>query len=180
MTVFAWILRGILLLLFFVVLFPFEVILALALASPVAFALFLLVLVFFALVFVLALALHVMANLIDVLIIIGLIGIAWKWPRGMHGSFFDKLRFAIHSLKLELRRQMRHLTRADVGLIAGIFLLVLVLSLSSGALHFLLTVLVVLLLVGIVWKWPRDPRIRFLDKLRLALRTLFDELRRMV
>ena len=180
MTVFAWILRGILLLLLFVVLFPFEVILALALASPVAFAVFLLVLVFLVLIFVLALALHVLANLLDVLIILGLIGIAWKWPRGMRGSFFDKLRVAIHALKLELKAQMRYLTRADVGLIAGIVLIVLVLSLSSGALHFLLTVLVVLLLVGIVWKWPRNPRIRFLDKLRIALRALFDELRRMV
>ncbi len=180
MMVFAWILRGILLLLLFVVLFPFEIIVALAFASPVAFSLFLLILAVLVLGFVLALVLHILANLIDVLIIIGLIGIVWKWPRGMRGSFFDKLRVAIHSLKRELKAQVQHLTYTDALLIAGIFLIVLILSLSSGILHSLITVLVILLVAGIMWKWPRNLRTRFLDKLRIALHALLDELRRMV
>ncbi len=180
MTIFAWIVRGILLLLFLVFFLPFEIIFALVFASPVAFALGLLVLAFLVLGFVFALALHVLGNLIDILLILGLIGIVWKWPRGVRGSFFDKLRVSVRSLKRDLSEQMRRLSGADLALLGIILLIVFILSLSSGLLHFLLTVAVVLLTVGIVWKWPRDLRIGFVEKLRLALRALYDELRRIV
>ena len=180
MTVFAWVIRGLLFLILVVFFLPFELIFAIAFASPVAFALGVLVLVFVALGFVLAVALHVLGNLLDVLIILGLIGIAWKWPRRMRGRFIDKLRVAIRSLRREVDYQLRHLTAADLLLLGLIGLLVLILSLSSGFLHFLLTVLVVLLIVGIVWKWPRGLRIRFLDKLRIALRALYYEIRRLI
>jgi len=180
MTIFAWLVRGILLLLFFVFFLPFEIIFALVFASPVAFALGLLVLVFLALGFTLALALHVLGNLIDILLILGLIGIVWKWPRGVRGSFFDKLRISVHSLRRSLSEQVQRLSGSDLALLGIILLIVLILSLSSGLFHFLLTVAVVLLTVGVVWKWPRNLHASFMEKLRLALRALYDELRRIV
>lgn len=180
MTTFAWIVRGILLLLFFVFFLPFEIVFALVFASPVAFALSLLILVFLALGFTLALALHVLGNLIDILLILGLIGIVWKWPRGMRGSFSDKLSVSVRSLKRAISEQIRRLNGADLALIGIILLIVFILSLSSGLFHFLLTVTVVLLVVGIVWKWPRDLRIGFMEKLRLALQALYDEFRRII
>ena len=180
MVLFAWLVRGILLVILLAFIFPAELLFAIVFDSPLALALGLLALVVIALEFVLAVALHVLGNLLDVLIILGLIGIAWKWPRGMRGRFIDKLRVAIRSLRREVDYQLRRLTAADLLLLGLIGLLVLILSLSSGFLHFLLTVLVVLLIVGIVWKWPRGLRIRFLDKLRIALRALYHEIRRLI
>ena len=178
MTVFAWAARLLLLLVLLVFFLPVELFLALAFASPLGLALVLLALVVFALGIVFALVFHVLGNLIDILLILGLIGVIWKWPRHMRGSFFDKLRVAVYSLRHTVTAYMRRLTGADIALIGTILVIVLVLSLSSGLLHFLLTVAVVLLAIGIIWKWPRNPRIGFWDKLHLALWALWGELRR--
>lgn len=178
MTAFVWVVRSLLLLLLLGLFLPFELIFALAFASPVAFVLSLLVLAVFGLGIVFALALHVLGSLIDIVLILGLIGIVWKWPRGMRGSSWDKLKIAFYSLKGAVREQIRRLTGTDIVILGGILLVVFALSLSSGLLHFLLTVATVLLVVGIVWKWPRHPRLGFFDKLRLALRELYNEIRR--
>ncbi len=180
MAVFAWVLRLILLTVYLVFFLPLRILASLVLASPLSFTLFLLVLALFALGTVLALAVHVLGNLIDVILVLGLIGIAWKWPRGMRGRFSDKLRFALRALQMEIEHSLHHLTGTDLAIIGGIVLVIVLLSLSSGVAHFLLTISVVVLAIGVVWKWPRNPRMRFIAKLRFALRALYNELRRSV
>ena len=54
-------------------------------------------------------------------------------------------------------------------------MIAVVLILSSGMIHFFLTIAIVLVVIGIVWKWPRTPRLAFATKLRLALVSLRDE-----
>ncbi len=178
MTIFAWVIRLVLLTFYVAVLVPLGILVALVSASPVAFALFLFVLALTVVGIMFALAAHVLGSLIDVVLVLGLIGIAWKWPRGMRGRFIDKLRFAVRALRIEVEHGIRRLTGVDIAILGGIALVIVLLSLSSGVIHFFLTIAVVLLVIGIVWKWPRNPRIRFTDKLRLALRALYMELRR--
>ena len=104
-----------------------------------------------------------------------LIGIAWKWPRGVRAPLPAKIRLAYRGLRNAFRQQLRHCSATDFAL--AIVVIAIILSLSSGFLHFLLTVLAVLLIVGIVWKWPRSPHLPLLRKLQLALRALWDDLR---
>ncbi|MCD6136737.1 hypothetical protein J7J63_08515, partial [Candidatus Bipolaricaulota bacterium] len=99
------------------------------------------------------------------------------WPRGARGSFVEKLRFSYHRLRAALYRQVRQFTAADLAVTLVVILIAVVLSLSSGLIHFLLTLVIILAVVGIVWKWPRTSRLPFITKLRLALVALRDELR---
>ena len=178
MSLFAWILRAVLLMCFLPLVFPLWALVSAAFASPHAFALFALAVALFALGIVLGIALGVIGNIVDLLIILGLIGLAWKWPRGIEGSFLDKLRLAYRGVKNALRRQLRHCTPTDLALCLVVLVIALVLSLSSGFLHFLLTVLIVLAVVGVVWKWPAALDLPFLAKLRISLRELKKEFRR--
>ena len=178
MSLLEWIVRGALFLILLPILLPLVLLVAGIVFSPLSLALLLLALVVIALGVVVGIALGMIGNLLDVLIVLGLIGLAWAWPRGMRASFWDKLRFAYRRLGNALRRQVRQGNFTDLILCLAVVLIVAVLSLSSGVIHFLLTLTIVLLAIGIVWKWPRTSRLSFFTKLRIALYSLHAELRR--
>ena len=177
MMLFAWIVRLLLLAIVLPFLIPFGILFSLIIASPLSLALSVLVLVLLALVSVLGIALGVIGNLVDLIIVLGLIGIAWNWPRGTRGRFIDKLRISYHRLRATLYHQVRRFTTADLVVALVIIVIAVVLSLSSGIIHFLLTLITLLAVIGIVWKWPRAGRLPFVTKLRVALVSLREELR---
>ncbi|MCD6135324.1 hypothetical protein J7J63_01210, partial [Candidatus Bipolaricaulota bacterium] len=120
MTLFAWIVRALLLILVLPFLIPFGILFSLIIASPLSLALFVLVLALLALGTVLGIALGVIGNLVDLVIVLGLIGIVWNWPRGTHAKFIEKLRFAAHRLRTALYRQVRQFTAIDIALGLGV------------------------------------------------------------
>jgi hypothetical protein len=173
----VWILRLVLLAAFLPLLIPFGALAGAFVFSPIPVALLALALSLLALAVVLGLILGVLGTLVDVLIVVILIGIAWKWPRGIRAPLPAKIRLAYRGLRNAFRQQLRHCSATDFALALAIVVIAIILSLSSGFLHFLLTVLAVLLIVGIVWKWPRSPHLPLLRKLQLALRALWEDLR---
>ena len=177
MMLFAWIVRMLLLIAVLVFIVPFGIIFSLIIASPLSFALFILMIALLVLGAVLGIALGVIGNLVDLIVVLGLMGIVWNWPRGTRGRFVEKLRFSYHRLRASLYRQLRQLTVIDLSLCAVVVLIAVVLSLSSGLIHFLLTLTTVLVVIGIVWKWPRVGHLPFAAKLRVALVSLHEELR---
>ena len=178
MTVFAWVIRALLLLLLTPLLLPLASLIPAAFVSPFTLVLLILALALLALAIVLGLALGAFGRLVDLVIVLGFIALVWKWPRGIRAAFWDKPRLAYRSLIYAFRGQIRRLSSAELALCLGIVLIALILAISSGFLHFFLTVVVVLAAVGIVWKWPTASALPFLTKLRLALRELAKEIRR--
>jgi hypothetical protein len=178
MFLFSWIVRGILLLVFFPLLLPLGWLASFVLCSPLALALFILSLALLSLGIVLGIALGVIGRLVDLILVLSLIGLVWKWPRGIRASFWDKLRLAYRGLRNSVREQIRRCSPTDFALCIVIALIALVLSLSSGFLQFLFTAAVVLLAVGIVWKWPTASTLPFSAKLRISLHELKEEIRR--
>ena len=178
MIIFVWVIRAILFLLVIPFLIPLALLAPLVFLSPLSLALFILALVLLALGVVLGIALGVIGNLIDLFIVLGLIGLIWKWPRGIRAGFYDKLKLSYRSLRNTIRQQVRRFTAADLALCLVVLLIATILSLSCGFFHFLLTVLTVLAVIGIVWKWPPSPNLTFFTKLRVAIRALAEELRR--
>lgn len=177
MILFAWIVRAVLLVLVLPFLIPFGILFAMIFVSPLSFAMFILILALLALGTVLGVTLGVIGNLVDLVIVLGLIGIVWNWPRGAQGQFIDKLKLSYHRLRAALYHQVRQFTVIDLAVCLAIILIAVVLSLSSGLIHFLLTLVIILAVVGIVWKWPHTPRLPFITKLRLAIVALREELR---
>jgi hypothetical protein len=177
MTLFAWIVRALFLAFLLPLLLPLGLLVSMISVSPFSIALFVLALVLLALGVVLGIALGVIGNLVDLLIVLGLLGLAWKWPRGISANFWDKLRLSYRGLRNAIRQQIRRCSSADLALCLVVALIALVLSLSSGFLHSLFTIAVVLFVVGIVWKWPTAPTLPFFNKLRLALRELKEEIK---
>lgn len=177
MFLFAWIVRGLLLLLFFPLLLPLGWLVSLVLCSPLSLALFVLSLALLTLGIVLGIALGVIGRLVDFILVLSLIGLAWKWPRGIRANFWDKLRLAYRGLRNSVREQVRRCSPADFTLFIVISLIALVLGLSSGFLQFLFTAVVVLLTVGIVWKWPTSSTLPFSAKLKISLHELKEEIR---
>lgn len=173
----VWILRLVLLVLFLPLLIPFGILVSSFVVAPISIALLLLALALLALAAVLGLILGVLGTLADVLIVLMLLGIAWKWPRGIRAQLPVKLRLAYRGLGNAIRQQFRHCSATDFALCLSVAMIAIILSLSSGLLHFALTILVVLVIVGLVWKWPRGKHIPLLRKLKIALRTLWDDLR---
>jgi hypothetical protein len=178
MFLFSWIVRGILLLLFFPLLLPLGWLVPVVRGSPLTFALFVLSLALLTLGIVLGIALGVLGRLVDFILVLGLIGLAWKYPRGTRASFWDKLRLAYRGLRNSVRDQIRRCSPADFALCFVITLIAFILALSSGFLQFLFTAVVVLLTVGIVWKWPTASTLSFSAKLRISLRELKAEIKR--
>ena len=173
----VWILRLVLLAVFLPLLIPFGALACAFVLSPIPVALLALALSLLALAVVLGLILGVLGTLVDVLIVLLLIGIAWKWPRGIRAPLAAKIRLAYRGLRNAFRQQLRHCSATDFALALAIVVIAIILSLSSGLLHFLVTVCVVLLIVGVVWKWPRSPHLSALRKLQIALRALWEDLR---
>jgi hypothetical protein len=173
----VWILRLVLLAVFLPLLIPFGVLGGTFVFSPIPIALLLLALALLALAIVLGLILGVLGTLADVLIVLMLVGMFWKWPRGVRATLPAKIRLAYRGLGNAIRQQFRHCSGTDFALCLSVAIVAIILSLSSGLLHFLLTVAVVLVIVGVVWKWPRGPHLPFPRKMRLALRELWNDLR---
>ena len=178
MILFAWVVRAVLLAFILPLFIPVFVLRSAAFFSPLSLALFALAVALFALGIVLGIALGVIGNLVDLLIILGLITVVWKWPRGIAGSFTDKLRLAYRGVRNAIRRAARRCTSTDLALCLVVLVIAMVLGLSSGFLHFLLTVIVSLAVVGVVWKWPAATDRPFFAKLRIALQELKREIRR--
>lgn len=174
---FVWILRLVLLMIFLPLLIPLGVLVSAFSFAPIPMALLALALALLALAVVLGLVLGVLGTLVDVLIVLTLIGMFWKWPRGIRATVPAKIRLAYRGLRNAIRRQLRHCSTTDFALSLSIVIIAIILSLSSGFLHFLLTVCVVLLIVGVIWKWPQSPHLPVLRKLQLALRALWEDLR---
>jgi len=166
MIIFAWIVRVLLLLILLPFLLPLGLIFSTVFLSPLALAMFILAVVLLALGIVLGIALGVIGNLVDLLIVVGLIGIVWHWPRGIKGRFGDKLRLSYRRMRNTVHRLARQCTAADLALCLVVVLIAMVLSL-----------VVILAVIGVVWKWPRNPHLHFFAKLRLALIALRDEIR---
>ena len=173
----VWILRLVLLVIFLPLLIPFGALASAFVFAPIPIALLLLALALLALAIVLGLILGVLGALVDALIVLLFIGMFWKWPRGIRATLPSKIRLAYRSLRNAFCQQLRHCSATDFALCLSIVIIAIILSLSSGFLHFLLTVCVVLVIVGVVWKWPRSPHLRMLRKLQLALRALWEDLR---
>ena len=173
----VWILRLVFLAIFLPLLIPFGALAGAFVFSPIPIALLLLALALLALAVVLGLILGVLGTLVDILIVLMLIGIAWKWPRGIRATVPAKIRLAYRGLRNAFRQQFRHCSATDFALCLSVVIIAIILSVSSGFLHFLLTVGVVLLIVGVVWKWPRGPHLPLLRKAQIALRALWDDLR---
>ncbi len=174
----VWVLRLVLLAVFLPLLIPIGALARSFVFAPIPVALLLLAFALFALAIVLGLILGVLGTLIDALIVLMLIGIGWKWPRGIRAPITTKIRLAYRSLRNTICHQLRNGSATDFALCLAIVIIAVILSLSSGFLQFLLTVCVVLLVVGVVWKWPRGPHLAFTRKLQLALRALWDDLRK--
>jgi hypothetical protein len=173
----VWILRFVLLAVFLPLLVPLGVLAGTFVFAPIPIALLLLAMALLALAIVLGMILGVLGALVDTLIVLMLIGIAWKWPRGVRAALPAKIRLAYRGLGNAIRQQFRHCSATDFALCLSVAVIAIILSLSSGLLHFFLTVCVVLVIVGVVWKWPRSPHLPLLRKIRLALRALWADLR---
>jgi len=173
----VWIVRLVLLVVFLPLILPLGALMGAFAIAPIPIALLLLAMALLALAIVFGLILGVLGTLIDVLIVFLLLGLVWKWPRGIHATPSTKIRLAYRSLRRTFSQQLRHCSTTDFALCLSIVVIAIVLSLSSGFLHFLLTLAVVLLIVGVVGKWPRSPHLPFLRKLQLALTALWDDLR---
>lgn len=173
----VWILRLVLLAIFLPLLIPFGVLAGAFVFAPIPIALLLLALAVLALAIVLGMILGVLGALVDALVVLMLVGIAWKWPRGIRATLPAKIRLAYRGLGNAIHQQFRHCSATDFALCLSVAIIAMILSLSSGLLHFLLTVCVVLVVVGVVWKWPRGPHLPPLRKIQVALRALWADLR---
>jgi hypothetical protein len=174
---FVWVLRLVLLAVFLPLLIPFGVLVSAFSFAPIPIALLTLALALLALAVVLGLILGVLGTLVDALIVLMLIGLFLRWPHGIRATLPAKIRLAYRGLRNTIRRQLRHCSATDFALSLSIVLIAMILSLSSGLLHFLVTVCVVLLVVGVIWKWPQSAHLPLLRKLHLALRALWEDLR---
>jgi hypothetical protein len=173
----VWIVRGVLLAALLPVVLPLRMLWTTFTVTPIGIALLALALALLALGVVFGLLLGVLGGVADVIILFGLIGLAWHWPRGIRAAIPVRLRLAYRGAKNALARQVRCLTLIDFAFCLVIVLIAIVLSLSSGFFQFFATILIVLIVIGVIWKWPRSPHLPFVRKLRLALRALWQDLR---
>ena len=119
MILFAWVVRTVLLACILPLFFPVFVLRPAVFFSPLSLALLALAVALFALGIVLGIALGVIGNLVDLLIILGLITVVWKWPRGIGGSFTDKLRLAYRGVRNAIRRGVGRFTSTDLAVRVG-------------------------------------------------------------
>jgi len=172
-----WIVRGILLLLFLPILVPFRVLFRAFRYTGISIALLLLSLAMVALSIVLATITGVFGSLVDVLIVSAFVLMLWKWPHGLRAQVPEKIRLAYRGAFNAACDRFRCSTGLDYCFCVAIVLFALVLSLSSGFLHFAITVIVVLGVIGIFWKWPASSHLPLQRKIHIALRELWQELR---
>gem|GEM_PF-5116149 len=128
----------------------------------------------------LATILGVLGELFDALIVLGIAILLWKWPREIRAQFHEKLRPTYGAAQDAACEQFRCSTGTDLAFCVAILAIAIVLSLSSGLLHFLVTVLVILSVVGVIWKWLHFKYLPFIQKLRFIARALWREPRNRV
>jgi hypothetical protein len=179
MTV-VWIVRAVLVALVFPILFPVTAMRRAFVRTGLGLALFSLGLVLVALAVVCALALGILGRLFDTLILAAAVALFLRWPRGVRRSFSAKLLLAYRGLRNAVSRQLKTSSLVDYSLCLGVTLIAVVMSLSSGLLSLIVTLIVALLVVGMVWKWPTESQSPPLAKARQSLRDLFAEIRRML
>lgn len=179
MTSVLWILRGILLLWMMPVLFPVSTLRTIAVITPIGLALSALAVALLALALVFAVLLGVLGRLFDVLIYLFLFGLLLEFPYGdARESFLRRLAIAHRRLRRVVSDRLGRSTLVEYGICLAVTLIALALSVSIGLLHLLGMVLVVLLLAGVIWKWPHQTRLPRWKKLTIAMRALFEEIRR--
>jgi hypothetical protein len=174
---FLWVIRSLLLLFLLPIVIPFR---ALARAFPrstISVFLLILALTLDALAIVFALILGVLGAFIDVLIVLGIVLLIWKWPRGVRATFLEKLRLAYRGAQNEACMQFRGTSCVDIAFCISVLALAVVLSLSSGLFSFVATLFIVLGIIGIIWRWPHSGQLPFAQKFRFAVRDLWRELR---
>jgi hypothetical protein len=176
----VWIVRAALVALLVPVLLPLRAMRRSFVRSGLGLALLCLGWVLVALAIVCAVALGILGRLFDTFIVVGAIALFFRWPRGVRGSFAANTVRAYRGLRRTVAHQLETCSLVDYSLCLGITLLAVVMSLSSGLLSLLLTLLVALFVVGLVWKWPGETQAPFAAKLRKALRDLLDEIRRVL
>jgi hypothetical protein len=175
---FIWVVRSILLFLLLPVIVPFRAFFRTFRVTALSLCLLLLALALDALAVVLAVVLGVLGRFFDALIVIGIVILLWKWPRGIRARPIAKLRLAYRGAQNAACEQFRCSSAIDLAFCLAVLALVIVLGLSSGLLQFLLTVFIVLAVIGIVWRWPQSTHMPFAQKLRFALRDLWRQIRR--
>jgi len=173
----VWVIRGVLLAAMLPLVLPVRMLWTTFTPTPIGIALLALALALLALGVVFGMLLGVLGGAADVLILLGLIALLWHWPRGVQATIPVRIRLAYRGAKNSLARQIRCLTLIDFAFCLVIVLIAVVLSLSSGLLQFFATILIVLLVIGLIWKWPRSPHLPFVRKFRLAIRALWEDLR---
>lgn len=176
----VWILRGALLGLLLPLLFPLYAMRSAFAWSGLGTVLLVLAAALVALAVVCALALGILGRVFDALIVFGLLGLVLCWPRGVRAPILRQITLAYRSLRRTIAGQVARCSLVDYAMCLGVSSLAIVMSVSSGLLHFLASALVVLLVVGLVWKWPRTQGLPFFRRLRRAFRALIDEIRRML
>lgn len=174
---YAWIVRGVLLCAMLPLILPIRMLWSMFTVTAIGVALLVLALALLALGIVFGLLLGVLGHVADVLIVFGVLALAWHWPRGVRATIPVRLRLAYRGAKNGLSRHVRCLTLIDFAFCLVIVLIAIVLSLASGFLQFLVTILIVLFVIGIIWKWPHSRHLPFPRKLRIALRSLWEALR---
>jgi len=174
---FLWIVRAVLLLLLLPIVIPFRALGRTFRLSAIPVVLLALSLALDALAIVVALILGVLGPFFDVLIVLGIVLLLWKWPRGVRASRFEKILLAYRGVQNEACEQFRHTSCVDLSFCIAILALAVVLSLSSGLFAFVATVVIVLSIIGVIWRWPHSGHLPFLQKLRFAARDLWRQLR---
>ena len=81
-----WIVRLVLFVVFLPLILPLGALMGAFAIAPIPIALLLLAMALLALAIVFGLILGVLGTLIDVLIVFLLLGLVWKWPRGIHAT----------------------------------------------------------------------------------------------
>ena len=165
-----WIVRVLALASFLPAVFPPHAIASAFTTSAIGLALLGLALALLALAVVIGAIHGVLGSAADTLILFGALSLLMKWPRGIRGRPLEKLKLAYRGLRNETARQLSHCTLIDYAFCLVVGLNAIILGLAAGIVSFVVTVAVILLIAGVLWKWPTAPDLSFRHRLRIALR----------
>ena len=177
MRIFLWIVRAVVLASFLPAVFPPHAVATAFTATPISLALSALALALLALAVLIGSIHGVLGSAADTLILFGALSLWMKWPRGIRGRPLEKLKLAYRGIRNETARQLGHCTFVDYAFCLVVGLIAIILGLAAGIISFLATVSVVLLVAGLLWKWPTAPDLSFRHRLRIALREFLTAIR---
>ena len=172
-----WIARALALAAFLPAIFPPHAIASAFSTSAIGLALLALALALLVLAVVIGAIHGVLGSAADTLLLFGALSLLMKWPRGIRGRPLEKLKLAYRGLRNETARQLSHCTLVDYAFCLVVGLNAIILGLAAGIISFLATVTVVLLVAGLLWKWPTAPDLSFRHRLRIALREFLTAVR---